>query len=159
MEVKCLLTKDGDETLESSWDLRFSRLWLWMLLPSGCDVVNFLYGLLYCSGGREIIQGWMVGWRVLNLKGFVMKESWPNRGTIPAFVWSDWSKWQKKTYFIRLGVPSGIRTEHLPHKNLENYRYSNWRRVIWQIYYRFRETYYFNLQGWRVDSSGETVSE
>jgi hypothetical protein len=34
----------------------------------------------------------MVGWQIVNWKGFGRKRSLPNRGTIPAFVWRNWGK-------------------------------------------------------------------
>jgi hypothetical protein len=48
-----------------------------------------------------------------------VKESWPNRGPLPAFVWSDWRK-PLKTLVEIYGVAIGIRTEHHANATLNN---------------------------------------
>jgi hypothetical protein len=54
------------------------------------------------------------------LQRFARKWSWPNGGTVPAFVWKDWGK-QQKTSVTTAGITAEIWPHQLPNTSLEHY--------------------------------------
>jgi hypothetical protein len=61
---------------------------------------------------------------VIKLKVFGRKWSWPDRGTIPAFVWRDWAE-IRKCSVSAADVVADIWTEHVPNTSVYDYRQSS----------------------------------
>jgi hypothetical protein len=59
--------------------------------------------------------------RFMDWNGLGRERPCPNLHTIPASVWRDW----RKPSFKVTDGPAEIRTEHLPNRNLQRYRYTN----------------------------------
>jgi hypothetical protein len=64
-------------------------------------------------------------WWVISWKEYGRERSGRNRDTITAFACSDWGK-PRKTSVTIAGAPDKIRTQHLPHSDLELTRSVNW---------------------------------
>jgi hypothetical protein len=75
-----------------------------------CDVAT-MYSIV--SNGRAIDES-------LN----ILKQMWPNRGTVTTFVWMDWGKPRKISTRIA-DVSAEIRAKHLSYRSLESYHYTN----------------------------------
>jgi hypothetical protein len=59
-----------------------------------------------------------------NWKGFERKRSWPHRGNTGVYAWEELIK-PRKNSAMTLDNPTEIRTEYLPNRSTDRYRYSN----------------------------------
>jgi hypothetical protein len=85
----------------------------------------FWVGLCYNAVSIETSWCKTVGWLVnYELQRIWNNGAWPNRCTIPVFVWRDSGRWRNISVGIA-GVLGEIQTDNLRNTSLESYRYAS----------------------------------